>query len=159
MPKQIGIFVDVSNLYYCIKNKYKKKLDYGKYWNYIQDFGTIVIAKAYGAQVNNQAVGFIHCLKTVGFEPIFHSPKSFRDEAGAISKKANYDTQITVDIIENMEKLDIIVIGSADSDFVPLGDVLIKRGKKIIIFACKISRDFDDRFLCIEIPESLLEAA
>lgn len=159
MPKKIGVFVDVSNLYYCIGKKYKgRKLDYSKYMEYIRSLGDVVVANAYGAQVRNQAASFLYCLKQVGFTPKYQTPKSFSDN-GVIVKKADYDVKITVDILEKASDLDIIVLGSADSDFVPLLRTLSDQGKKIIIFACKISGDISslDSITTIEIPESFIE--
>lgn len=159
MPKQIGIFVDVSNLYYCINKKFKdRKLDYQKYWDYIASLGDIVLANAYGAQVKNQAAGFLHRLKQIGFDPKYDTPKSFID-GDTIVKKADYDVKICVDILETCINLDIIVLGSADSDFLPLVQKLRELNKKVIIFACKISKDLvQSGETCVEIPESFLEA-
>jgi uncharacterized LabA/DUF88 family protein len=159
MPKQIGVFVDVSNLYYCIGKKYKgRKLDYKQYIEYVRALGDIIIANAYGAQIKNQAESFLYCLRQVGFTPKYETPKSY-SENGVITKKADYDVKITVDIIENLDKLDLIVLGSADSDFVPLIKSLIEKDKKIIIFACKISKEIVllENVTCIEIPESFIE--
>jgi uncharacterized LabA/DUF88 family protein len=159
MPRQIGIFVDVSNLYYCIGKKYRgRKLDYKKYFNYIREFGTVTVANAYGAQIDNQAEGFLHCLKRVGFSPRYETPKSF-SENGVVTKKANYDVKIAVDVLNILEDLDIIVIGSADSDFIPLLKNILASGKKAIVFACKISNDILNLkdVTSIEIPESLIE--
>jgi uncharacterized LabA/DUF88 family protein len=159
MPKRIGVFVDVSNLYYCIGKKYKsRKLDYKKYLEYIRSLGDVTIANAYGAQVKNQAASFLYCLRQVGFTPKYQTPKSFSDN-GQIVKKADYDVKITVDILENLSDLDIIVLGSADSDFVPLLRTLCEQHKKVIVFACKISGDITalENVTCIEIPESFIE--
>jgi len=158
MPKKIGVFVDVSNLYYCLRKKYSgKKLNYKKYWDYIASLGEISIANAYGAQINNQAEGFLRRLKQIGFTPKYQTPKSFIGD-GKITKKADHDVRITVDILEDSHDLDIIVIGSADSDFVPVVKKLKEQNKRVIIFACKISSDFENLGeLCVEIPESFLE--
>jgi uncharacterized LabA/DUF88 family protein len=158
MPKQIGIFVDVSNLYYCINKKFKgRKLNYQKYWDYIAPLGKIVVANAYGAQIKNQAAGFIYVLKKIGFKPHYYTPKSFTDH-GRVTRKADYDVNIVVDILENLEKLDLIILGSADGDFVPLIQKIQEQHKKIIVFACRISQDIKKLGeLYIEIPESFLE--
>jgi len=158
MPKKIGVFVDVSNLYYCIGKKYKgKKLDYSKYMDYIRALGDITVANAYGAQVKNQAASFLYCLRQVGITPMYSTPKSFTDN-GLITKKADYDVKITVDILDAAPGLDILVLGSADGDFVPLLKSVLSLEKKIIVFACKISSDIAELGVtCIEIPESFME--
>ena len=158
MAKKIGIFCDVSNLYYCIATKYNnRKLDYNKYYNYIQDFGDIIMAFAYGAQIKGQASKFLYALKQIGFQPKYRSPKAYHDN-GTVRKKADCDLQIAVDIIENLDAIDLLVLGSADGDFKPIIKLAIKQNVKVLVIACKISKDLKDvadEF--IEIPESLLE--
>jgi uncharacterized LabA/DUF88 family protein len=157
MPKSVGVYVDVSNLYYCIGKRFKnRKLDYRIYLDFIRDFGEVTVAKAYGAQIKNQANSFLHCLKRIGFEPEYEVPKQFAGEDGTIKKKANYDVKITVDMIQASH--DIYILGSADGDFAPLVTYLRGRGAKVIVCACKISGDLHSvADLLIEIPESFLE--
>jgi len=158
MAKRIGIFVDVSNLYYCIGKKYGgKKLDYAKYYKYIEDLGNITMAIAYGAQVKNQANKFLHCLQQIGFNTKYRSPKAFINH-GSVRKKADCDLQIAVDVIHNIDELDMLVLGSADGDFTPIINMANDAGLTTVILACQISKDLKeiaDEF--IEIPASLLE--
>ena len=158
MAKNIGIFVDVSNLYYCIANKFnQRKLDYAKYYKYIEDFGQVRIAIAYGAQIKDQASKFLYALNNIGFETKYRSPKAFLDN-GNVRKKADCDLQIAVDIVNNLKKIDLLILGSADGDFKPILELANREKVPVYVIACKISRDLKDvadEF--IEIPESLLE--
>lgn len=158
MAKNIGIFVDVSNLYYCIGNKFdNRKLDYSKYYNYINDLGHIKMAIAYGAQIKRQASKFLYALQKIGFETVYKTPKAFVDN-GSIRKKADCDLQIAVDIVNNLDKIDLLILGSADGDFKPIVELAKENNIKVIVIACEISKDLKDvadEF--IEIPESLLE--
>jgi len=158
MAKRIGIFVDVSNLYFCLSKKFDgRKLDYAKYYSYISDLGNVNRAVAYGAQIRGQANKFLHYLRQVGFETKYRSPKAFIDN-GTVRKKADCDLQIAVDIIQYIEELDMLVLGSADGDFKPLIEMAKEKGVTTIILACQISQDLKaiaDEF--IEIPASLLE--
>jgi uncharacterized LabA/DUF88 family protein len=147
--KKIGIFLDISNLYYSVKNKYNRKIDYKKYWEFVEDLGEIQQAIAYGASMDGQARNFIHALRKIGFLTKFKQPKM---------QKANWDVGIAVDAINMIGKLDLVVLGSADGDFAPLTEYLRLNGVDVIILACNISKEL--RNLCtryIEIPESLLE--
>jgi len=157
--KRIGLFVDVSNLYKCLRLKYQdKKLDYEKYMTYIKDLGEIIIANAYGAQLNEEAKSFINCLKILGFTPKYKKLKEYINREG-VTHKANWDVGITVDIVKAVGNLDIIILGSADGDFVPLVSWIQEQGKTVIILACGISRELKD--ICsqaIEIPESMIES-
>jgi uncharacterized LabA/DUF88 family protein len=156
--KRIGIFADVSNLYYCIGMKYpERKLDYAAYMKYVQELGELTIAYAYGAQLENEASGFIHCLKATGYTPKYKTPKTYKSE-GKIKRKADWDVGIAMDIVQTIDRLDIVVLGSADGDLCPAVDWAQRHGATVVILACGISRDLRDLAdQAIEIPESLLE--
>lgn len=158
--KRIGVFVDVSNLFYCVRKKFEgRKVDYRKYLDYIQDLGETVKVIAYGAQMNTEANGFIHCLQKIGYQTKFKGVKTFRqDHDQDIRRKADWDVGITMDIVSMVDRFDMIIIGSADGDLEPVVDWAIRKGIDVVILACGISRDLKTRATqFIEIPESLLE--
>lgn len=156
--KRIGVFVDVSNIYYCIGKKYEyRKLDYRKYLDFIRDFGELVKVIAYGSQLSNEAAGFIHCLDKTGFQTKFKTVKSFNNEL-ELRRKADWDVGIAMDIVNMIDRFDMIILGTADGDLEPVVDWAIRRGVDVVILACGISRDLKERATkFIEIPESLLE--
>lgn len=157
--KRVGIYADVSNLYYCIGLKFSKghKLDYQRYYDFIKDLGQIHFAKAYGAQIGSEAEGFIRCLKAVGYEAIYKTPKEYKGLEGKVHRKADHDVAIAVDMIENMSNIDLYVLGSADCDMCPVVQHLISQGKEVLVIAVGISGELRDMTSCIELPESLLE--
>lgn len=156
--KRIGIFADVSNLYYCIGMKYpERKLDYAAYMAYIKELGALSVAYAYGAQLENEASGFIHCLKATGFTPKYKTPKTYKFD-GRIKRKADWDVGIAIDIVQTIDRLDIVVLGSADGDLCPVVDWAQRHGATVVVLACGISRELRELSdQAIEIPESLLE--
>ena len=156
--KRIGIFVDVSNLYYCIGKKYEyRKLDYRKYLDFVTDFGELVKVIAYGSQLSNEAAGFIHCLEKTGFQTKFKTVKTFNSE-NELRRKADWDVGIAMDIVNMIDRFDMIILGTADGDLEPVVDWAIRRGVDVVILACGISRDLKEKATqFIEIPESLLE--
>lgn len=158
MAKRIGVFVDVSNLYYCIGKKYKeRKLDYKKYWEFIKELGDIQQAIAYGAQINNEASNFIYCLKQIGFQAKYKTPKSYSHQPN-FKRKADWDVGLAIDIVNMIDRFDMIILGTADGDLTPAVEWAQQRGVDVVVFACGISRDLKNiarQF--IEIPESLLE--
>ena len=152
--KRVGLFMDVSNLYHTIGKKFSRKLHYRKYMDFVADLGEIQQAVAYGAQVSNEATKFITCLKEIGYMTKYKAPKAFADG----SMKANWDVGITVDVITMLDKLDLVVLGSADGDFSDLVAYVQARGVSCVVLACNISYELKDiATKCIEIPESLLE--
>lgn len=156
--KRVGVFVDVSNLYYCIGKKFDhRKLDYRKYLEFVRDFGDLVKVIAYGSQMSNEAAGFIHCLNKIGFKTKFKAVKSYNNEQ-ELRRKADWDVGITMDVVRMVDRFDMIVLGTADGDLEPLVDWAIRRGVDVVVLACGISRDLKERATqYIEIPESLLE--
>lgn len=156
--KRIGIFVDVSNIYYCVSKKYnKRKLDYRKYYAFIADLGEIQQAIAYGAQLHGEANSFLHCLKKIGFAAKYKMTKTYQNIDG-IRRKADQDVAITIDIVNMINSMDMIVLGSADSDLAPTVEWARARGVDVVVIACGIARELKDTATkAIEIPESLLE--
>jgi len=158
VAKRIGVFCDVSNLYYCIGKKFnKRKLDYRAYLTYCKDLGDVQQAIAYGAQLNNEASAFIHCLRQMGFDPKYKSPKDYHNKDN-FKRKADWDVGIAVDIVRMIERLDMIILGTADGDLTPVVEWAKEQGVDVIILACGISRELKDMATrYIEIPESMLE--
>ena len=158
MAKRIGVFMDVSNLYYCIGKKFpNRKLDYQKYWDFVIGLGNIQQAIAFGAQIGNEASNFIYCLKQIGYQTNYKTPKSYNNK-DSVKKKADCDVDITVSMINMLDRFDMIILGTADGDLVPAVEYCQQRGVDVVVFACGISRDLKNLARqYIEIPESLLE--
>ena len=158
MGKRIGVFVDVSNLYYCIGKRFKnRKLDYEKFIAFIEDFGDVTQKIAYGAQIKNKAGSFIHCLRKLGFKTKYKQPKTFNNP-DKVRRKADWDVGITIDIVQQIERLDMIVLGTADGDLEPLVRWAVDKGVDVIVLACGVSRDLKDSATdYFEIMESMLE--
>lgn len=148
--KRLGIFLDVGNLYYCIGKKFdKRKLDYRKYLKYVEDLGETTRATAYGCQLNNEAVGFVHCLKQIGLQTKFKTVKTH---------KSNWDVGLSIDIVRMSERIDIVILGSSNPNLVPVVEYVTQLGVDVIVVACGISKELKDVATdFIEIPESMLE--
>jgi uncharacterized LabA/DUF88 family protein len=153
--KKIGFFVDVSNLYYCVAKHFRgKRLDYRHYYQFVADFGEVVIAVAYGAEKEDEATKFKRVLRNIGFETKYKPVKELDKDR----LKADWDVGITIDIVLKTPELDTIVLGSADGDLEPLVAWCRSQGKDVIILACGISGDLKKIATeAIEIPESLVE--
>jgi len=154
--KKVGLYMDVSNLYYCIRNKYQSKLDYKKFYDFCAGYGEIKRAVAYGAQINNQADAFIACLHKAGFETSYKTPKTYNKGTKLQQSKADQDVNITVDIITDSVGLDLVILGSADGDFAPLVEYLINNGKQVVIMGTGISHELALATQVIEIPQMVV---
>lgn len=149
----------MSNLYYCIKKKFKgRKLNYDKLMDYLEGYGKIEMAKAYGAQMDNEAEAFIERLEDAGFETIYQTPRVYRVKNGKERRKADWDVTIAMEMLDVAASVDLIILCTADGDLKPAVERVQSLGTDVIVLACAISRDLRDAaFKDIEIPESLLQ--
>lgn len=156
--KRLGIFVDVSNLYYCVGKKHNgKKVDYSRYVDFVRDLGDIQIMFAYGAQLNDEANSFIKKLRSIGFMTKYKKVKEYNNFSG-YRRKADWDVGISMDIVRMIQRMDILILGSADGDLEPLVSWVRDQGVDVIVFASRISQDLKKAATkCIEITPSMLE--
>jgi uncharacterized LabA/DUF88 family protein len=152
--KRLGIFIDVSNLYYCVEKQYRKKIDYQKYIEYLKDFGQIKFSIAYAAVMGTQADGFLHALRDLGFEVKTRTPKEYTLPGGGVKHKCDFDVQIALDMVHMQPQMDMCILGSADGDLTPAVKYMTV---PTVIFACGISNELaKSAKTAIEIPPSLL---
>ena len=140
--KRIGLFVDVSNLYYTLKTKYDgRKLDYNKMLEYIEGpdgLGEVIVKIAYGAAKKDQADGFKHFLKKNGFTVKYKEPKSYMNE-GKYREKADHDVTIAMDIVQTIDRLDRIILCCSDGDLAPAVEFAMSKNVDVIVLASGIS--------------------
>lgn len=157
--KKVGIFVDTSTLYHKVQHKFASKLCYSAYYDVCTRFGSIIKAVAYGMQISDEAGGFIKCLKITSFEAMFKRPKilTFGDHK---LKFCNWDSVMTMDIMQLIDSggLDIIIIGSANLDLIPLIKYVRSCGIYVVIFAADVPQVFHNIVdEVVEISENELE--
>jgi uncharacterized LabA/DUF88 family protein len=151
---RIGIFVDVSNIYYCISKKFpSRKLDYEKYVAAIgQD---VSYACAYGTFLSEKVIAFVTALKHIGFQTFFRRGRVINDKMS----KVQWGVGLAVNAMSKLDELDSFIIGSADPELVPLVDYLKSKGKEVHIFGCGINKALKERATSWrEIEEDVLEA-
>lgn len=159
--KTIGIFADVSNLYYCVGKKFPtRKLNYSKYQEVAIADNVLYRAFAYGLQLKDEAEKFITCLKHFGFETKYKQPKIILKNEKQEVKRTSWNVGLAMDVVRivSNNKLDIVILGSADPELVPLVEWIREHGTKCIVIACGISKELkevSDQW--IEIDETLLE--
>lgn len=130
--KRVGVFVDERNIYYSTKEIYGRKLDYKKLLEKIAHAKDRFIAGAYIYLVDNpeiEQLSFKKYLESIGFE--IKSRELIERLSG--SKKANWDIGLAIDILKMVNRFDIIVIVSGDSDFIDLIRYLRKYHEEIKI--------------------------
>ena len=108
--------------------------------------------------MSSQASGFIYCLKQMGFQAKYKTPKTYQGDGERIKRKADWDVGIAMDIVNMIDRFDMIILGTGDGDMLPVVQWAMQKGVDVIMFASGISKDLRDHATkCIEIPESLME--
>ena len=158
----LGIFIDLSNLYYSVCKKWEgMRIDYEKYtYRIMNDFHfndrlEIKRAIAYGTETKYAATQFKGYLKAIGYEPKYKQSKLI--DAFGEQKRSFWEVGLTVEILSIAPKLDGIIIGSNNQDLIPLLEKLHHNGIRVGILACgipKILKSYCDEWL--EISEEML---
>jgi len=150
---RIGVFADVSNLYFCCKEKFQKKINYLKLLQFATGENSCIAAVTYGIRSTDSG-NFIKALENIGWKVNFRVPKGFLDG----SKKADCDTHMILDVVRYTELLDSVVLCTADGDFAPLIEWLHEKRRKVIVIGCNISHELTEiADTSLEITEKILE--
>ncbi|HRZ30389.1 MAG TPA: NYN domain-containing protein [Candidatus Paceibacterota bacterium] len=116
--QRVGVFIDTQNLYHSAKNLYGgARVNFGQVLKDALGGRSLIRALAY--MVTTEAgdeKNFIEALEKFGIEVKTKDLQIFVDG----SKKADWDVGLAVDAIKLAPKLDTVIIGSGDGDFVPL---------------------------------------
>lgn len=152
----MALFCDIDNLYYCINKRYpSRKLDYEKYIEAVRGDNILMRAFAYGTEINDNNKNFKNRLKMIGFETKYK--KNIPGSKGE-QRINDWNVGISMEIVRLIERVDCIIIGSADPRLTPLAEWIRERGVRCVIFACGISKELkiasNDY---IEIKDDLLE--
>lgn len=130
--QRTGIFIDVQNMFYSAKYKYRGKIDYHKLLSFIARGRKVVRALAYAVTTPEiDQSGFIKILKDLGMEVKIKELK-LRPDGTA---KGDWDMGIAIDSISLSEKLDVVALVSGDGDFTPLVEMLKAKGVRVEVYS------------------------
>jgi len=128
--QRIAILVDGQNIYLAARARGAKP-DYGAIIKSMMSReivrAIIYIVLAGGVDQSK----FIHAVEMLGYEVKSKEPRRLPD--GSI--KADWDMQIAIDALALADKVDVMVILTGDSDFVPLVHALKSKGVKVEIMS------------------------
>lgn len=143
MSHNVGVFVDVSNLFYSAKSA-GVEVNYCRLLEHAVAGRDLIRASAYtGVDPENpNQRKFIDFLRANGYKVTCKDIHKY--EGGRI--KANLDIEIAVDIMLLSENLDVVVLVSGDGDFVRLVDAIQMRGVRceVIGFGVSTSNELID---------------
>ncbi|MBT2772231.1 NYN domain-containing protein [Halomonas sp. ISL-60] len=128
----VAIFVDIQNVYYTVKESYRRNFDYNKFWAQATANRNVVKAICYAIDRGDQKQReFQNILRAIGFEVKL---KPFIQRADG-SAKGDWDVGIALDAIEYAEQADVIVLVSGDGDFDLLANkIRVKHGKRVEVY-------------------------
>lgn len=135
---KVIVFIEGSNIYFAQK-KMDKWLDWVKVKRFLEkNYEVIEIRYYVGVRKRDPKMRkFLLKLRKIGFKVITKPVKRIIDETGRELEKANFDVEITGDVLELVEKFNIVVLFSGDSDFAYLVKILHKKSKKLFVFSSK----------------------
>jgi len=129
----------MQNIYYGAKNTLKRKVDFKNLLKLATRGRRLYRAIAYLVDLErvNQD-GFIHVLRSLGYEVKLKEPKKFYNW-DRVEYKADWDMGIAIDAIAMAEngKVDVVVLMSGDGDFVDLIAFLKAKGIKVEVISFK----------------------
>jgi uncharacterized LabA/DUF88 family protein len=136
---RVGVFVDVQNIFYAAK-QFNARLDFDKLLKTAVGSRRLVRAIAYVVQSPEvDQSGFISMLQQKGYEI---RRKDLRQRSDG-SAKGDWDVGMTIDIIQAVNTLDVVVLVTGDGDFVPLVNCIKNLGPRaeVVSFPHNTARD------------------
>ncbi len=112
--QRVGVFVDVQNLYYSARSLHNSRVNFGAVLKDAAGERKLVRAVAYVIRASiPEEKKFFEALDKSGYEVKMKDLQIFSTGA----KKGDWDVGLTMDMVQMMSKLDVIVIGSGDGDY------------------------------------------
>lgn len=146
----IYVFIDASNIWEAQKAK-GKFLDFEKLKDYIvKEFNAKLVKFFYYTaypkngtreyNLDGKHHFFTFLKKGLGFEVRKKELKRIiitNEQEQSIKEKGNMDVEITIDVMYHLEKYNIALLFSGDSDFLALLSHLKNNNKKIVVFSSR----------------------
>lgn len=131
------IYVDGANVFYTQK-KLGWSFDWVKIKALIESERDVIEWRYYvGVKDEDEKMqSYLRYLDAIGFQTLTKPLKKIK-ENNAFIYKANFDVEMTIDILSDRSNIDEIVIFSGDSDFKPLVKKMKDVGKKVNIYSSK----------------------
>lgn len=129
-PWRVGVFVDVQNLYMCVKSVFgHAKINYKALRDFLTRDGALVKMVAFTCYdpENRSQVDFMHALALMGYRIVAKPLKRMPDG----NVKASMDMEMALEILTSANYLDELIVVTGDGDFAPLLDYLARMGKII----------------------------
>lgn len=143
---RIYVFIDAANIFYTQRTLHWR-ISYEKLKQYFSeecgnDLGKIFVYTASDSD-RPQQQKFLEMLKINGYIVKTKEIKRIRVAKGIYEWKGDFDVELTIDAIDNIQKFDTVVLLSGDSDFAPIVERIKENGKKVVVMSSKyhVSRE------------------
>ena len=138
---RIGVFVDEANLSASARRDLGSRLDY-----------RALLEALVGDRKRSCAIAFVVDAPETSREKHDAFTTSLRGQGWELrekrakvrhdgSRKADWDMGLAMEILDHIDDLDVVVIGSGDGDFIPLIKRLKRLGKRVEVAAFRASTD------------------
>ena len=134
-PARVGVFVDAANVELAF-DRLRARADWRKVLTHLTDGRNLVRAISYSPVHDDPGVSletqrFAEPFLGKGYKVVTKPLKRFAD--GTI--KANVDIEMALDIIEMLDRLDVVCLVSGDGDFQRLVEVVQAKGVRVEVAA------------------------
>ncbi len=130
-PARVGVFIDVQNVYYAAR-QLKGKLDFDALLHAVVRDRRLIQARAY--VVESQEIdqsGFIAMLQQRNIE-VRRKTLKIRSDG---SMKGDWDMEMALEILDEVPRLDVVVLVSGDGDFTSLVNRVKGMGPRVEVAA------------------------
>lgn len=155
VPARVGVFVDAANIELAC-DRLRSRINWKKLLDFLTEGRQLVRAIAYSPVHDDPGVSletqrFAEPFLDKGFRVVTKPLKRFAD--GSI--KANVDIEMALDIMEMLDRLDVVCLVSGDGDFQRLVEVVQMKGVRVEVVGVGTStasqlRNAGDRFIDIQ---------
>ncbi|GLG01406.1 uncharacterized LabA/DUF88 family protein [Alicyclobacillus sacchari] len=135
---RVSLFVDGANYYYMQRDKLKWNIDAQKLRDWAASKGELVDAFYYigkSAPSDLREQKYLDMLAYSGYSLVTKEIKEILQDDGSITRKANLDIEIVLDMFNTIDNYDMAILVSGDGDFERPLQLLRARGKKFIVLS------------------------
>ena len=150
IPKKktkVAVFIDAANIELSAKDR-GWKVDYKKLYKWLSSQGKLIYTGFFTVRFSNKEHDkFLTLLKKTGYELVTKPLKLIRDKHKGHLRKANFDVEISVEVMKRIKDFDCLMLFSGDSDFDYLLRTIKGKSKKVIVVSMRyhVSKELVER--------------
>lgn len=137
---KVYVFVDAANIFYT-QRTLGWKISYKRLKEYFQKEAKNELVKFFVYTASDserpQQKKFLDMLEINGYIVRTKEVKRIRVAKGVYEWKGDFDIELSMDVLDNLNNFDSMILLSGDSDFAPIIKRVKDRNKKVIIFSAK----------------------